>query len=121
MASRISWCAIALGVAHATGPPVARYMRSQSSHSHWRRNGASDVVHGSRSTIYRPALPLEPAGAWPGRDDGDLQPAICLDIVRQAVPDGDRRHAAGDPDRILAADRAADLALAVPGLADRAL
>src|SRR3984885_2513582 len=83
--------------------------------------GASDVRHASRPQRRSPNLPMDAVGAWAGRHDGNLQPAICLDPLRQTVPDGDRRRAARNPGHLLAAGRVADVALAVPGLADRAL
>ena len=59
------------------------------------------------------------ASAWPRRHDGGLEPAICLDAVRQAVPGRDRRGAADRADHLLCADRRADAVLAGARLACR--
>src|ERR1700680_2087251 len=60
---------------------------------------------------------LGSARPWPDRYDVDLEPAICLDAVRGAVPGGDRRGPAGNPDYVFRVDRAANLARTVARLA----
>src|ERR1700743_3633068 len=54
-------------------------------------------------------------------DDVDLEPAICLDAVHQAVSGRASRQPAGDPDHLHHRDRAADLLLAGAGLSGRPL
>ena len=59
------------------------------------------------------------ASAWSRGHDGHLEPAICLDAVRQAVPGRDRRGAADRADHVLGADRPADAVLARARVARR--
>src|ERR1019366_10484031 len=98
---------------HTRCPDIGAATRGRLSHPEH-----PDVRRRYRPSVQSPDLPLGSVGAWPGRDDGDLQPAICVDVVRQTVPDGDWGHPARDPDHLFAADRVADMALAIPGLAD---
>jgi hypothetical protein len=62
---------------------------------------------------------MDSACARPRCHDGHLEPAICLDAVRQAVPGRNGRGAADRADHVLAADRAADIVLPGAGVARR--
>ena len=64
---------------------------------------------------------MDSASAWPCGHDGHLEPAICLDAVRQTVPGRDRRRAAHRSDHLLGADRPADAVLARPRMARRSV
>ena len=83
---------------------------------------ASGAVHVVRPPRFREfARARHPARARAGRDDGDLQPAIRLDVVRQTVPTatGGALPAIQVTFSLLIVLQTC--AFAVPGLADRSL
>jgi hypothetical protein len=64
---------------------------------------------------------LGPARPRAGLHDGDIQPAICLDLVHQAARDSVRRAAVAVANHLLLIDCAADFFLAIPGQPGRPL
>ena len=80
-----------------------------------------ELLFGATDAFFPRRLEMDSASAWPCGHDGHLEPAICLDAVRQTVPGRDRRGAAHRSDHLLGADRPADAVFARPRMARRSV